>query len=404
MKRTKIFGSAVAIALALIAIAGVSSAAANEFGVAITPAKLSGSPTGETHELWLGAETFKCGKTAFSGESKGSNYYPNLTFSPELNSCAHNESTVGWEMHGCQFRFHPGPGPALNGTMDIVNCEKPMSNKTGSCITEIGNQPGLGSSSGIGGIKYENAAKLETFNAIASIENLTYTRSGVGCKGALGTFSTGQYIDSWTVKAASLGGIATSTWVESTSAPVFKNFVAEEAPVTILGTKTTGSKVNYLSGNIGLNCSTYSLNGTSSSASTGAITVTPTFKNCVVEGVSVPDSNVSAGGCSYVLYPNGQFDIAGSTCATNPMTITRPGCTSTIGPQSSAGFRVVNVNEESGKLRAVGISGEGGNITYTNVGASCSKAGTLSNAKVKSAVTLTGANSKGEQQGFWLEK
>jgi hypothetical protein len=400
VRTIKTLGIATAMALALIAVAGASMASANNFKSQFVPETWNGSVTGKSHVLSLNGESFTCSNVTFSGETIIKTN-KDVTVSPQFKGCTHNLYLANWLTNGCKFRLNPGPGPALVGSIDIVGCETPMSIESELCRNEIGNQSGLGT------VTYKNiATSPPTITAVASLSGITYTRSGAGCSGSKGTFSNGTYTGEWTIKGLT-SGVPAGVEVESTTPPPPTKFAAEEAPVTIAGSYnvSVGYGPTYFKGFGGNNtsCKSYTLSGTSASITAETVTLKPTYKECTVGLEAVPDSFISVGGCSYVFHENGQFDIAGATCASNPITITRAGCIATIGPQSGlSGFTFAN--EGSGKLRAVAMSGAtGAAVTFTSTGPSCSVQGTFSTGKINSAARLTAFNSKGASQGFWVE-
>jgi hypothetical protein len=390
----------IAVALALTALVGVAQASANNFKTEVEPETWSGSRVGREHQLVLGAsegESLACSKVSFSGETKNKSV-GELTVTPELNGCSYLGTEVGWATHGCKYRFHPGKGEQLVGSMDIVGCEKPMTLSVPGCTTEIGNQKGLGT------VEYKNVGtgSTRTVTMVANLASLTYTRTGTGCFGATGTFHNGTYSGEWTAKGTASGS-QRSVEVEATPPAPNTVFAAEEAPVTIAGLNSENLKrFAEISGN-GVRCENYALSGTSASVTPESITLTPVYKGCTVGGEAVPNGFVSAGGCSYVLHANGKFDIAGATCASKPMTITRAGCVVTIGPQSGLSGFFSYTNEGSGKLRAVSMSGFLSDVTYTAVGPSCLQLGTFSTGGIDSVSKLTATNSIGVTQGISVE-
>ena len=237
MRTIKTLGIATAMALALVAVAGASMASANYFKAAVEPetwnGALPGTQAGESHHLILGAFShFSCTGVAFSGETKAKTL-SNVTVTPELNKCAH---VLGypefWKMNGCKFRFKPGPGPSLVGTMDITGCVEPMAYEPGgTCRTKIGNQNGLGT------VTYENilVGGVPAVKMNAELTGITYTRIDGGCaEGSSGTFSNGTYSGEWIVKGASIPGGAAGVEIEAAtiSSP---RFAAEEGPATLSG-------------------------------------------------------------------------------------------------------------------------------------------------------------------------
>jgi hypothetical protein len=399
VKSIKTLGIATAMALALISFAGASAASANLFQAPIAPTTWNGSLTGKSHALSLNGESYTCSGVSFSGEVKNKTTNE-VTVTPQL-SCTRSTFpyAAAWAMHGCKYRFHPGTGPSLVGSIDIVGCETPMSTETGEgCRVEIGNQSGLGT------VTYKNVATSPTtVTAVASLTGLTFTRSGP-CTGPKGTFSNGTYTGEWTIKGASIpSGAPVAVEVESSVAP-FTHFSAEEAPVTIAGVGTgTGSQKRFSGlGGFLVWCSSYTLSGTSASATPEAMTVIPAYSGCTF-GLEGPPATVSAGECSYVLHANGNIDIAGANCASKPITITVPGCVYTFGPQSGfSGNKFTN--EGSGKLRAVSVSGLPTGLTYTRTGASCEGgAGTFNTGQLFNVAKLSATNSKGASQGISIE-
>jgi hypothetical protein len=400
MRTIKTLGIATAVALALVAVAGASAASAAVFnspGAGAEATSWSGSRSGTTsHRLELGYDVFSCSESNFSGQMTGEES-KEITVTPTLG-CKWNTFPVAWEMNGCKFRFRAGALAGMTGTMSIVGCEKPMTFTHSGCQITVNNQSGLG-----GSVEYKNVETPtpSTVTMNANLTGIIYTSQGGGCNGGLGT--DGAFHGVWTVKG--YRGVTQQPIRLKATTPV--NFAAEEAPATIAGANTSAG-TTYYKGTVGGNlvCNNYSLSGTSASATTGSLTLTPTYKGCTVGGEAISDGSVSAGGCSFVFYAGGSLAIAGATCASNPITFAHAGCVITIGPQGGLlGFSYTN--EGSGKLRSVSIAGQATNpdyykLTYT-AGAGCTTPGTYSNAKINSVAKLTATNSKGLAQGLWLE-
>lgn len=407
MKRSKTVGIAIGMVLALTAFVGATSASANFFKAGVEPETWSGSLAGKNHTLLFAdnfgnSEQIACSGVAFSGETTIKTL-SDVTVTPQLGGCNYLGFSVGWTINGCKYRFHPGAGPALAGTMDIVGCEKPMQFQVSTCVMEIGNQ------SGLSGVEYKNVGAGTSVTVIAKLTGIKYTRSGCP-NGFSGTFYKGSYTGEWTVKGTTSGGAASTVSVESTSAAPFTKFAAEEAPVTIASTDNRAENVKRITAGLPgvLYCESFALNGSSASATPEAVTLTPAYKKCKIgsAGEIVPEGYVSSGGCSYVFHANGTFDIAGGTCASNPMTITAPGCIATIGPQSGlsvAGSSYANVG--SGKLRTVSLLNQGRieGVTYSDTGVKCANQGTFTNGVIYVTANFTATNSKGEPQGFSIE-
>jgi hypothetical protein len=396
VNRIKSFGLAVAMALALTALLGVSSASANWFVSSSSTTEWNGSRTGNNHVLSLNGESFSCSKVSFSGETLGA-VTSQLTVTPELG-CTFLGYEANWATNGCKLRFHPGApvGEQLIGSVDITGCKSPMSMNFSGCLTEIGNQNGVGT------VEYKNSTEggVKVVTIVAKLEGLTFTRSGAICFGAPGTHYNGSYTGSWKVKGFTKG-FPVSVAVESAALPSPTIFAAEEAPVTISGTDSVSRKRMGLNGTLG--CSTYTLSGTSASVTAKSISLAPAYKNCTFAGAPIPDNYVTAGSCLYVLHPNGSLDIAGAACAEDPIMITSPGCITTVGPQT--GLSVVKYsNGGSGKLRTVEVSSSSlYGLKFTAIGPGCWEEGTFSTGSIPQVSLLKATNSAGNPQGLSVE-
>jgi hypothetical protein len=410
VKGLKKIGLAAVLALALMAVIGVASASAGQF---IAPGvgaggvtKFNGSRSGKNHSVRLGESDWtNCSEVSFSGEMKGE-HASTIMVTPSLSGCSWFGLPASWAINGCKYRLRPGSdsGKETTGLIDIAGCEKPMTFNVSGCKLEIGNQGSVGT------VKYitTEVEKRKAISVVASLEHLTYTRTNAGgCVGGNGTFSDGQYFGEWTIKGTNTKGESLSIEVEGTTGPPV-SFAAEEAPVTVSGIDTRpGSffykRISELGGN-GMTCEKYSLSGTSSSVSAETLSLVPKYQNCKLNGEAVPDSSVSAGGCSYVLHANGKFDIAGATCASNPMTLSRTGCVTTIGPQSGLSGLTYQ-NEGYGPFRKVLIPTTVviNTVTFTNVGAGCATEGTHSVGHIEATATLSATNSLGAGQGLAVE-
>ena len=367
----------------------------------------SGSLTGKNHSLFLGPwSNFSCSGVAFSGETV-TKTVSSLTVTPELTECAHQSGAPkAWTMNGCKFRFNPGPGPALTGTMDIVNCTNPMKYTIwGSCVSEIGNQSSLGN------VEYQNilVGGVPAVKVIAKLTGIKYTRTNSVCgEGEEGTFSDGTYQGEWIVKGASKGGAPVAAEVESTAFSPTR-FAAEEGPVSFSASNGYLRMFDFFA-NGGIECEGSTFSGTASIVPTASITVTPSFQGCSLwakeEYKEIPDKDITAGGCSYQLQAAGGFAIVGANCAANPITISAPGCVFTLGPQSGFPGPVFST-KGSGKSRTVsvpyGYSNLQKTVTYTAAGAGCVKQGTFNEASPKVRGTFSGKTAGGAEQGFWLE-
>lgn len=417
LKNIRVFGLAAAAALVLIAILGVSSASASNFtapgaGAGVTTLKGSGPGTPK-HELTLGGDHMACTGVLFSGQMTGE-ASPDITVTPEISGCNWFGYSAKWVTNGCKYRFHSGEAFQLPTSVDITGCTEPMSFTFESCRLEIGNQNRVGT------VAYSNS-EVEghgVIKVVATLEGITYKRLGSCISSLPGVFHDGKYTGEWTINGTTSGGFARSVGVESTGAPAPSVFSVEETPATVSGAVSPTSKLMLKFGSLAesLKCNTFSLNGTVSSLTSPTLTLKPSFTSgCKFNSVAIPDSNIETGGCSFVYGldhvfsgVNGSLIIGGETCASKPMTITRPGCLVTIGPQSEYYLYNPYSNSGMGRTRTLTIHPLNvvGELKYTATGPNCAKEGTFTNGEAPALflnVPMSATNSVGQQQGISLE-
>ncbi len=411
--KLKSFGLAVAMALALTAFVGVSSATASSFRSQIEPTIWKGQPTNNhTFNFPAGGDKFtefkecnnhfQSGLTASEVKSLTAKHIGDKTEKTEKGaSLLRCRVELGVDffayMSTCEYRFRPG-GEALVGTMDLIGCgAEPMHFSYSGCAIKISNQQGLGT------VKYENigsGSKSEII-ATANLSSITYTTIGADCK-AVGTFYDGTYTGTWSISGKNQAETEqVGVWMEKSPLPAPTVFAGEEAPVKISGKGTPWGYILVANGI--LYCNSHSLSAESGTVTTGSITLAPTYKECYWEIPSFEKATVSMGGCSYVLYASGLFDIAGAGCGATPMTITTTSCTITIGPQSGLSGLIL-ANAGSGKLRNVSLKGSAKKLKFTIAGKGCFNEGTFSSGTFYGAVSsLTASNSLGVPQGLSIE-
>jgi hypothetical protein len=175
-----------------------------------------------------------------------------------------------------------------------------------------------------------------------------------------------------------------------------------EAGHTILTGQTLN---NSLSLDVGLfQCVVMRFDGTVQAQTTTTFSLTPTFENCVVDGM---EAAFTHNGCDWRVHvgPNeehltGTVDLCpeGQT-----MEIHKPGCTVTVGPQ--AGLQGVTfTNENEGAERSVILDLKLVGIDYVEHGNNCPNVTeTTNNGLYEGKVTLTGENVMGAHRGIWIE-
>jgi hypothetical protein len=348
--KKKITGLAVIAALALTVATGVSSASASNF---VAPygggATWNGAREGANHVVGLTGEgAISCSAVSFSGLTKESESEPtSLTVSPEISGCTWLGQPAKFDMGGCKYRFNFGAGQYPVGTMDIVGCEKAIRFAYGSgssCETTIGNQNGLGP------VTYSKTSEgsATIITAAAKINNLTFTRTGALCSGSNGTFKDGTYNGTWKIKG-------------------------EKLPLAITGAPGENKTVFNLVGNGTVSCKKHTLTAQTSVPVFASMGITPSYSECTFLGQS---ATLKMGGCSYVLHASGGFDIVGSLCYTQPITISGTVCTVTIPAQSGASG-LTYTKGESGGVSTITTGGKATGLTYTASGVGCATVGTL---------------------------
>ncbi len=398
MKRSTTYGIAILAAFSMAMLFGAISASASDFHSETEGTSWSGEPT-DNHKfnfpaagyLFTECDNEFAGQTAStaedeitvtqSSEEKNKSGYP-------LMPCKFFGLAFKAAMGTCDYRFHAG-GESLVGSMDLTGCGSTRIefNHSG-CSIQIGDQQGLGS------VTFKNigTGSEREIVATANLQSITYTATGAGCFSKVGTFHDGTYTGSWQVSGSS------GVWAEPSALPAPTVFAAEEGPVTLGGKRAENKPVFKIKNNGSVSCSGHTLAGESATAASEGVALAASYSDCKWFG---QDATFSMGGCGYVLHVSGGFDIVGATCASNPITVSIPGCTATIGPQGSSGLTYVNGG--SGKLRSVTAAGEANGLTSTTKGPACIIPGTVSGSIYQSSDILTATTSTGGPQGVSVE-
>jgi hypothetical protein len=415
VKSIKMLGSGLAVVLALAALIGASSASAAWFTTESVGTKLSGGPLKST-SLKLAGETWQCGGERGQFRNIA---VPTGSFGRTLTVPAWSPgcSYVGLESFWtgeytkedeekkvpvtCKYELHAGTNESTLGWMDITGCENGglVFTRTGPyCQVVIPNQNNLGP------VEYVNqgTGSSRTIKVIANSKNLTFTRTGIGCFGSVGTFHNGEYSAEMIV-SGKVGTEPAPVWVApETSTHTW--FTTQFAPAKVSGNRTSGRFGFDLGSNGSVSCSSYTSSGELTTLSATSLVMKPTYGECLLIG---QEATLSPGGCSYTYHPNGTVDIGGGTCASNPITAKLNGgeCTITIGPQ--AGLAGLGVTEEGwGPLRTVVSTGQAPGLAYTASGALCPEQGSFKSGafgvKKWGPLAFTATNG-GEPEGLWTE-
>jgi hypothetical protein len=214
MKYARVVGLIAALALAVTAFVGVSSAAAfTQFRSEASETTLDGEmvepavfetdagpiscETGSAMATMVGTSATEI-ETSLPGSTSSGVSYGNCTFFGFIN--------VAVNMRNCQYNFH------INGEVDItpVGCG-PIEFSAGSCTVSIPSQSGLKS------VTYENMGtkKERDVTVIPNIKNIKYSTTSFCPNGAHSNLTNGVYHGGkFTVRGTHPAGTQVGVWVE----------------------------------------------------------------------------------------------------------------------------------------------------------------------------------------------
>lgn len=155
----------------------------------------------------------------------------------------------------------------------------------------------------------------------------------------------------------------------------------------------------------GFQCGVMRFDGTTQIATTTTFGLTPTFQNCLLDGM---EALFTHNGCNWRVHvgPNEEH-LTGSVDFVCPdgqqMEIDNPACTVTIPPQ--AGLQTVTfTNENAGMERSIILDLNLTGIHYVEHGMGCPNVTeTTNNGNFQGRVTITGENTMGVHRGIWIE-
>jgi hypothetical protein len=391
VKNIKAIGISAVLALALTALAGAPSAFA-EFHSENSETALQATGVGGNQVISISAYgkpiTLACNGVSFTGLAIASSSKL-WAGSPAFSNCTSNGEKTTVTTSGCDALFSDaGEVSILNNKTETCGG---ISWTAGSCTVKIPAQEGLKKVrySNLGsGLKREILAKAE----LREIKSEIVPTPSCPVKSSS---NSGTYQGEWKIAGANTyNGEQVGVWVDI---PVPSFFNVEKTPANVVG-KASGAQVISVLG-LKMECKGATFQGELASTSASTLTLTPSYSGCTFLKASV---TVEMRGCSYVLHPDGTFDIAGAECATKPMRFAGPGCTITIGPQSGLS-QVGYVNEGWWSQRWVAMSAGISGLKYTSAGIGCPKAGTFSDGTQSGSTELTATDSGGATQGFWVE-
>jgi len=301
-----------------------------------------------------------------------------MVTNPELSGCATPYTPISgstWNMNGCEYVFNMGEDESDVGTVDINNCNSPISWRTsgvgGDCEVQIPMQ------SGIKAVGYESSGSTQEGNLKlqinAELSGIKYTQKGSLCHFP-GTHENGTYTGTW---AADDG----FRFRSPTSYPALGGQALQTQRFVFGGPEQ----------NPEMTCQKVAYSGTLSGKAAPSVTIVPGYSECKMKviGFSITPT-VKMGGCAYQLRAHGALSIAGGTCASNPITIRAANflgeCKITIGPQSLGTVGLANVEG------AVKVSPNISTLAHTATGLLCINEGAFANGTFSgdSRITASG--------------
>jgi len=194
-RKLKTLGLALVAVLAMAAISAASaSAALEEFHAGSASGSVKGINVGE-ETFTVTAGTVRCKVAEYNGTFSASTVKTQVV-KPTYKECtAFGFVETPIDVNGCEYRFNqPNSGV---GTVDIINCTKPLEVTAFNCTVTVGNQTGLTS------VTYTNVAGSPDDLLIhTNITNIKYTQDPKNfpqCTSA--THTNGTYTGTNTVRA-----------------------------------------------------------------------------------------------------------------------------------------------------------------------------------------------------------
>lgn len=201
-----------------------------------------------------------------------------------------------------------------------------------------------------------------------------------------------------TLKLIGLSALAMLALTAMAASAQAKLFHAEEAPVFVTGEQEESSSFTSHAGTI--TCKKGHFEGSSETATTETLTITPSYSECTFLGVVGVAVNMN--GCDYLFNANGHVSVSGTNCAAAPISFSALGCTVTIGPQTLT--EAVYTNKGEGTTRDVTVTPNVAGITHTTSALCPGGAGTFNTGVYDNGrATVKGFNEFGIQQGIWVE-
>lgn len=418
MKRIRIAGIAGAMALALIALLGVTSASASQFRAEEYPSTVNGTQgVQQKFKVSAGANIFCSTATATGTLSAAST---SLTMTPTYSGCQAYGLNTTPSVGSCKYVYNitAGESSPYTGTVG-VSCSKEddsISFKGPGCTMTIPMQSALAS------VDFANAPGKHSRNRYVTVTfnvtKLKYTETGVFCPSA-GTHEDGTYTGTSVLKGAK-DGHAVGVYVDSKQVESPPLFEGEKYPTVVPTELKTSASFKFPGMNTdSFNCNTFRANFLVEGVTGELVETFKKWEGCYVGG----SFKVNTNGCWFGFpVAIGESPLAsGSAKITCPggakitFTAVYGGCSVSIPAQSGLNSMEYE-NTGSGANRAILAKFNITNIEYTATGVTCSKAGTYKDGQIFTTWNLKGYEflgseqvdggteyNKGKQQGIWIE-
>ena len=367
-----------------------SEEAPREFHSSVAHTVLDGSQAG-SDSLVFNAGKISCSTITYSG-TLSSETSSTASLTPSYSGCnAFGFAGVTIDVNGCQLVVHMS-----TGLTDISCGAKPIEVTAPNCTLTFGSQTGLASSTFL----TEGTTPKRDVKVKLGLTGLSYIQTGKGetpCTSKSG--SDGSYTAEATLTGTDTSANQVDLWAESTPADVkghgrFHYGLGH----TILEAQVQGSS-EIMTFNIGSwICSSINYTGTAATTSTTTLPLNATYSGCTAFGSYSIVTHMN--GCQWIFVPSG-VELA---CPAGPLEITYSSwCVITLASQALTG--VTYTNSGSGSSRDLEISVNATGIKYTQDSKTfpgC-RAGSFSDGKWTSKLTVVGKNTSGTQVALWYE-
>lgn len=318
-----------------------------------------------------------------------------LKLTPSYSECKTPNGTASpVASNGCSLILTIGKNANSDNTVDL-SCpsEKSVHGSHPNCTVTIPTQAG-----GLGAAYTERVSNgKRALTVDLTVKMTAYYHSGICI--FLGT------VHNWTLAGSfNLGGWNTLGEPSAIRATGSENaeFKTETAHTAVTGLSSSTMTFGALLGAV--ECSTVSLDGTTTVTEYTELTINPAYSGCKASGREV---TTHTNGCAYILNltgtgADGRVDIECPTGKSIETTIDKfpGGCTITIPAQTAGG--VVDYKEEgAGTGRDLLLTWTLEGIHYTRDG--CEVGGTGTNGTMGGSITLSGEDTSGNPKGVWIE-